>query len=252
MSWLSALLPILSGVGGLLGGQPQTTTQNGSSTSTTGGQTNTTNVGNQTNTSSGTTSNTPVLNPTAQTLLNQLSSTYSGLLSQDPNLTGYQSQGENQINNNSQIQAQNAAETNAAKGVSGPAAATSQNSIDAGRIGQITNFQNSIPLLKQQMTQSLLGTGQGLFSSIPTGSTGTTSGLSTGNTLNTSQGSTESQTAGTQTGSSTTPNTGLAGLFGNLSTTLAGLFGGQSNGNGGFPSQTGQPTLSNGAPAYGG
>jgi hypothetical protein len=123
---------------------------------------------------SGTT--TPNLTPENEALLSQLGAQYSHLASTGVNLEPYQQQQEQGINTNSNIQAQAAQQALAARGlanspVSGAVAANEAQQ----RTGQITNLQQSIPLLQNQLQQQNLNAAAGFTASIPHGTTTTTS-----------------------------------------------------------------------------
>ncbi len=102
------------------------------------------------------TTSTPSLLPGQQDFLNSITSKYSNLLSKDPNMSGYEAQGIQNINQNAAIGAKAAENYATVRGINGPAALTPQLMNDNARIGQISQFSNSIPLLaRQQMMQTL-------------------------------------------------------------------------------------------------
>ena len=91
-------------------------------------------------------------------------------------LTGYTSSGVDDLNNQANIQKQNALETAAARGVSGPAVDTSLNSIDAQRSSAVSKFRQSIPLLENSILQGNTNNAANFINSSKTGLTTTSSG----------------------------------------------------------------------------
>src|SRR5665213_697500 len=151
----------------------------------------------QTSKTQSTSTETPNLLPGQQDFLSSITGKYNTLLSQDPNMTGYQAQGQQTINQNSAL-AQKAAENYAAsRGISGPAALTPQLMVDNSRIAQSSQFANSIPLLARQQMMQTLGQAGSFAATVPHGST-TTGSVSY-----------------------TTPSNMVAGGLGNLSSMLA-------------------------------
>jgi hypothetical protein len=115
-------------------------------------------------------SSTPILSAENQGLLNQLGAEYSHLAQAGINLQPYQEQQEQQINTNSNANAQAAQQALAARGlanspVSGAVAANESQA----RTGQITNLQQSIPLLANQLQEQNLGQATQFTASIPHG-----------------------------------------------------------------------------------
>lgn len=152
----------IAGLGGLFGAAsgffptPTTTTTNGSFNN------------NSTQTS------TPNLDPATQAFLDQLRGQYSQLAAQPIDLSGYKAQQSNSINNNANALSQQAAASNAARGLStSPVATTATNNINLNRSNQLNTLNQSIPLLQNQLQLQNLGAAGGFFNSIPKGSTTT-------------------------------------------------------------------------------
>lgn len=181
---------LLGGLSSLFPGAPTTTTSSGSSSST----------GSQTTN--------PLLSQSAQNFLDQLTGMYSNLITQTPNLAGYQGAQANNINSTSQA-AQTALNANlAARGLSNsPIAATASNALNMNRINQQNQLNQSIPLLSQQIMQGVLGQGTQFFNSIPRGQTS-----------DFNQNQNFNQTQKTQTGGS-----GWGGLLGTLGGVLGAI-----------------------------
>ena len=192
MGFVAALPLIASGIsalGGLFGNrrstQQQTGLQNTNSSSLT--------------MPAFTAEGTGVLYPLADKFLENLSS--------DTDLSGYRNAAVGGINHLADVKRRASEENYAARGVFGPAVGTAENTINAGRISDITKVNQSIPLLQQQILQSKLQQGIDLFRSIPEGT------------------NTQGYQNIAQQGTITDPGNLLAGLFGNLGPVLAQLFG---------------------------
>lgn len=139
-------------------------------------------------------------------------------LSQNTNLQPYQAQQTEGINNTANAATANANADLAARGLSrSPAAATSIANIGAQRTGAITNLNQQIPLLQNQLTSSNAGTIAGILSQLPKTGTTATSGT-------TGQTGTTSQTGNTTQNVNTSQGGGAAGLFGGIGSALASLF----------------------------
>lgn len=143
---LKYLLPILGGIAGGLDNRSQTTTT------------------------------TPSFDPSISPLRDQTIKKYTDLLSQDPDLKGYTASGVDDLNRTSDIQKRNAEETLASRGVTGPAVATSLNSIDANRFSAINKFRQSIPLLSEQLNQQNAAAAGSFINGSPKTTTTQTSG----------------------------------------------------------------------------
>ena len=123
-------------------------------------------------TTQGTSSVTPTMSPEAVALMNSLIGKYQGLTT--PSLTGYSGYQTGQINANADAQAQAVNNVMAARGLStSPAAATAAANIDQNRINQITQMQQQLPLLQNQLNLANLGAASNFFATIPRGQTST-------------------------------------------------------------------------------
>lgn len=182
------------GLGGLAGAMPQTTSMQGSGSSSTNqsqdSQTASTTTGatntqldlntllNTINSIIGSTSQTttPNLSPETQNLISNLTSRYMSL--QRPSLTGYTAQQTQNINNNANLQKQALDNIMASRGLAtSPVSGTAQAGVEAQRIGNITNLQQSVPLMQNQLDLSNMGAAANFMSMIPHGTT--TTGTST-------------------------------------------------------------------------
>jgi len=195
--------------------------------------------GGQSGTTSGTTTG-GYANPLDSGLSNQLASAFSNL-TKAPDLTGYQAQQTENINKNAGAtdQAQQAAL--AARGLStSPVAGAVAAGNQANRVGQVTNLQQSIPLLSNQLALANLSAGNSYLANAPktSATTGTSSGTNfqtgtsqqTGATSQTGSqvgtGTTnQNQTSNQTTNSKESSGGGVGGFFGGLGSVLAGLFG---------------------------
>ena len=198
---LSALLPILMGGAGYLGST--------GTTNTTGSQTTS---GTTSGTSSGSTS--PVLSAEQQMISNAYGNALMNQYNQGVNLAPYQAAGDQSINQQGNANAANIANSLASRGLSySPAAGTAITQNRLNTVNQENQFNESIPLLQQQINQGNIQQMISGFSALPTGSTttGTTSGTTSSNT----------QSQQTQT-KSTNP---LAGLLSGVGSGLGLLLG---------------------------
>ena len=233
------------GLGGAAGLIPTPTSTSGSSSSSTTGNTDIQSLlhtlsqiygtQSQQGTSTGTTTGTTTggyATPGATNLSNSLASAY-GAIAQPTNLSPYEAQQTQQINTNSGAtdQAQQAAL--AARGLStSPVAGAVAANTQAQRVGQITNLQQQIPLLQQQLNLQNLSAGNSYLANAPKTQTqvGTTAGT-TNQVGTTTQTGDTSQTGSTQQNSTQQNNTvsnqqqkangGLGGLFGGLGAVLS-------------------------------
>ena len=110
--WMKFLLPGLAGVGGALSNRPTTSTSTVSPTTSSY-------------------SSTPNLDPSATGLRSNIIDQYMTLLNQDPNLKGYESSQLSDINRGYASQATNLEGNLAARGITGPAAATALNNLES-------------------------------------------------------------------------------------------------------------------------
>lgn len=132
----------------------------------------------------------PILSAGNTALLNQLTNQYQHLASTGSNLAPYQQQQEQGINQNSQMAQRASQEALAARGLSNsPVAGTVAANQEGSRIGQITQLQQSVPLLQQQLQTQNMNAASGFAASIPhgTSTTGEQTGAQNSNT-STSQG----------------------------------------------------------------
>jgi hypothetical protein len=141
-------------------------------------------------TAAGTT--TPNISPQAQALINSLTQKYMTL--QPPSMTGYGAGQTANINAGANAQTQAVNNIMASRGLAtSPVAATSQAGIEQNRINQITQMQQQLPILQQQMNLQNLAQAGGFAASIPYGqttgqtTTGTISQDATQNTTGTSE-----------------------------------------------------------------
>lgn len=141
-------------------------------------------------------------------MLNQLSS--------NTNLQPYQAQQTQNINQQANSQSANVNAEEAARGLAtSPAAATAAANIQAQRGAAVTNLNQQIPLLQNQLTQQNSAAIGNILSILP--KVGTTAGT-TGQTSSSNQTGTTQQQVQTQQGG------GLAGIFGGIGQALSNLF----------------------------
>ncbi len=126
-----------------------------------------------------TSTSTPNLDPQDLNFRNQIMSQYLNQLSQGVNLGGYQASGIDDINRNRELQGQQTRENLASRGINGPAFNFALNNINNQRYGDLTRFQQGIPLLQHQLQSDILRNAGGFFSSIPYGQTQTGKGTQT-------------------------------------------------------------------------
>ena len=162
-------------------------------------------TGSQTGTTTGTSTTgvTPTLSPEETALMTKLM-TSAGSLSA-PSLTGYSAQQTSNINANAQAQENAVNNIMASRGLAtSPVAATAQAGVEQNRQNQITNMQQQLPLLQNQLNLQNLAGATSLFASLPKGSQ--TTGTSAQQTAQQSQQQTQQQ----QTGQQTTDQTGTS------------------------------------------
>jgi hypothetical protein len=201
-SFGNGVLPIVSGLAGLFGGNATKNTNQ-----TTSGTVS------QSGTSSGST--TPNLSPLQTQLSNLFGSQASNLF--DPNATaatlqGYETGGLQQIGQAGQAQSQVLNNTLASRGLgNSPVAVNADTLNEQNQINQSQQLLSSLPLLQRQLEQQNIQGLTSAFSALPTGvsTTGSNSGTQTTN-------------ANSQTQVST-PGGGLAGLFSGLGAGLAAI-----------------------------
>lgn len=204
-------LPLLttgiSALAGLFGGKPKTTT------------TNTTQNSNSTST--------PNIAPDAQSLENQYTQAIGQQLA-GTDLTGYEGQGLQQINQTAGTADKMSQNILAARGLSNsPYAAALTNQNNNNRLNQSSQFVNQIPLLQQQLRQQAIQSAISGSAAIPYGNT--TTGTTTTNQTQTGSGN---PTAGALSGAGAALNAPVNG-YGTtagqqIGTSLAGIFGNNS------------------------
>jgi hypothetical protein len=206
----SFVLPIISGLAGLFGGDStKKTTQNGTQTQT------------QSGTSSQTGSSTPNLNPFQQQLAQMFTQGAMKQFTDGTNLAPYQSQQLQTIQGQGTANSKTIANAAAAHGLSySPAGQNGQTANLVNTGNQMNTFQQGIPLLQHQLQQGNLQQLMQAFSTQPTGVTTTGTGTTSGTSTGTSQ----------MNGTESTPGGGLSGLFSGLGAGLgAPAQGGGSN-----------------------
>jgi hypothetical protein len=124
------------------------------------------------------------IDPATQALIDKLTGQYSAL-STPFDSQRYQASQIQGINANNDLQKQAVQNVMAARGVSGPAAATAEANIDNARFGQINQMQQQVPFLANEWNKGNLNAAANFMSMIPKGTT--TTGMS-----NTSTSSTQS------------------------------------------------------------
>jgi hypothetical protein len=145
----------------------------------------------------------PNLSPLQQSLISSFTKNASDLYNQSTNLQPYESSGLEAINQGSEAARRAMASNIASRGLSfSPAGATGQNQNTLSRIGQQTQFVNSLPLLQRQLQQQSLQQLMQAFQVIPTGQT--------------SQGSTSQNSTQTQNGTNLVSGNPMGGLFSGL------------------------------------
>lgn len=158
---------ILSSVGsGIAAGQGTKTKGSSTGSSSTTGQ----------QTTQGTSVTNPNISPQLQALLNQIMAQAGSL--QTPDLSGYQAQQTQQINQASNLQSQAVQNIMAARGLStSPVAGTTQANIAAQRQSQLVNLQESLPMLLQQLQIQNLNAETNAAKAIPYGTTTTSDAI---------------------------------------------------------------------------
>jgi hypothetical protein len=186
-------------------------------------------------TSAGTT--TPTLSPESAAFMNQLIQKYTTQTA--PSLTGYSAGQTQGINANAGLQHQAVNNIMASRGLAtSPVAATAEAGVEQNRVNQITNMQEQLPLLQNQLNLQNLGAATQFFNTLPRGQqtaqigtqqqtgSGTQTGTSTstGTTQQTGTGTTNTSSAGTSTGTgrqSGSSGGGVGGAAAGLATGIA-------------------------------
>lgn len=127
---------------------------------------------------------TPTYDPAAESLRQQLIASQQANLGKDIDLSGYQSQGLQTINQGYDAANQALQQTLASRGLTySPIAGSSTAALGTQRIGAGINFQNQIPLLAQQLYQQKLQSALQTFASMPYSVTGQQKGTQSGGGL---------------------------------------------------------------------
>jgi len=240
---LKTILPVLGGVAGFM---PQTGNTSGSSATTGSSQQSTVThddlaaflnsltQGTTSGSTTGTSTTNPNLSPGHQALIDQLLQRYKSITT--PSLSGYQAQQIGNINNTSNIQSQAVQNLMASRGLAtSPVSGAAGAEIEQNRLNQITQLNQGLPLLQHQLDLGNLQAASNFQSSIPHGTTTTSSGTSLVDQLSKvlqNSGSTNSSVANTSGTSqqntnqqqNTSAGGGIGGLAGGLGAVLASLF----------------------------
>lgn len=176
-AFLSLALPIISAIAGGFANKSSTSKQDQTSTTT------------------------PNLDAGGMDLRNQIVQAYIKQLLGTSDMSGYTASGISNINKNAATKKAQTTENLSARGISGDALAFAQNKVDNQRFSDVTDFQNSIPLLQQQLQSQILSNAGNYLSTNPYGST--TKGA----------------------GTTQTPGNVAGGVLGNAASTLAYLYG---------------------------
>ena len=225
MAFVPALLTGISALGGLFGNRPQQQQTGGAQQQT--GYQSTSGVANATTTGGqqATTNVNQLLDPRAAQGYDALTHKYLDMLSSDPNLAGYQAGATTDINRLADIQKKNTAETLAARGVTGPAAAAALNSVESQRIGQVSQLHQQIPLLVRNILQQTMNDASAFFGQLPRNQQ-TTSDVATQQANQAFQNNVANTTGYTsQQGTVNTPGNMLGGLFCGAGNALSLLYG---------------------------
>ena len=200
----------VSALGNWLGNRKKTTQQTQTGTQT--GSVNTTTGFDNTS------STRPDLDPASQSYLDLIRNRYIESLNQDPDLSGYEATGVQNINRAGDLRSRALSNILTARGLNySPMGAAALGNVESNRFSDVVNFENQIPLLRDALMRERLAEAGGFFAKMPVGQTQTSSGTTTG---------TENRNlSSTGTGTSTDPGNQLGGLFGGLGSTLAYLYG---------------------------
>lgn len=189
-------------LGGLFGGSGAASGAFGG-TSTTNSNQSGSGTNNQQYSQSG--SSTPTYDASTDFLRKTLNNTVLQNLQNSTDLSGYQSSGIEGINQNADAQKIGLNQSLAGRGLTySPVAATSGAQVDANRGNQINSFNNTIPLIQQQLYEQKLADAQNQFKANPFG------------TSQTGQGSSAGQQTQQSSGTSTTKTTPAGGILGGI------------------------------------
>lgn len=105
------------------------------------------------------------MSPAVKSLQDQLVRA-QGQLFAGADLTGYGANATQQINHNYDLQKQRLQENLASRGVTGDALGFAEAGLDRSRFGDVTQLQNSLPLLMYQMKQGAVSSGANVLSAV--------------------------------------------------------------------------------------
>jgi hypothetical protein len=212
VDWGSVFGTAGAGVAGAVGNPTNGSSKtNSSSTTTTSG----TNTGTQSSNSI----TSPILDGETLDFRNTLMNRYLQSLAPS-DWSGFRLNGLANINQNAQLQDQTTQNILAARGLNySPVAATAQVQNQANRFGQISTFENDLPLKQMAFDQGRLNDAAGFFRSIPYATGNTSLANIQGNTNSTS--STESKS---ETESKQTQGGGWKGALGGIAGAAARIF----------------------------
>lgn len=201
-SMASIALPIIAGatslLGGIYGNRPQQQKKNTQS--------------NINSDQSGNSRTTPDWDPATNALRMQLLQQFGQQAGQDVDTSGYAAQGRSNINQAGDVRTNAIKNSLAARGLSySPVSAIAPAMSDSARIGDVASFENTLPLVQQQMKLQNLNAAGGFFKGLPIGSTS--------DAFSTTHGSQTGEEIGTTNGNE------AGGGLASLATTLAGLYG---------------------------
>lgn len=156
--------------------------------------------------------NIPQYDSYGEEMRQKLLNSYMGSLDEDPDLSGYQAQGQSNINQMNDVRTMALRNSLSSRGLSySPIAPLAQQQNDNARIGEQASFLNTIPLLQRKMRDERLAAAGGFFKGLPVGSRNLSSGAQ--------HQSQEGFSEGTQ------PGNPAGGALAGLGTSLAGLYG---------------------------
>lgn len=171
----------------------------------------------------------PLYDSYGEEMRQKLIGSYNASLDEDPNLQGYQAQGQSNINQLAGVRSTALRNSLASRGLSYSAIAPiAQQQNDNATIGEHANFLNSIPLLQRQLRDQRLAAAGGFFKGLPVGSHNIGGGVQHQNGESVSEGTTPGNVAG---GALTGLGNTLAGLYGDGA--FDNLFGKKKTGGGG-------------------
>ena len=162
-----------------------------------------------------TSSTTPVGDPAFTPLRDKVLQMYMDRLQQPTSLAGYEAQGTGNINNVYRLGQQSLSNSLTARGLStSPVAGSGMATLESGRLGEVANLQNQMPLLERQYANEDLTNAMRMLAMQPYGSSSTGGG------------------SGTSNSSVTFPGSAMGGAFGDLGSMLGFLLGQEKIGGG--------------------